>query len=437
MNRPGTRSGRDVVCGPSNASHSHGAPEFLPGGRAVVFHVRFSGGIQVQKATQLAVFDLQTGVRRMLLEGNNPRYAPATRELVFARGDTLWRASFDIERLEITGEPVPIVNRIGSTPGGFAMFAVSAAGSLAYIPGGVTGGVEPRTLVLMDRQGREERLPGLDPNPYGSVRVSPDGTPLAFHITAGGNVWTYDLARGARAVVTTDAANNRTPVWSADGQHIVFSSDRDQPGRHGLYRRRADGTGPIERVLGAEVGPQLYAHGWSTDGRLLFVRTGDRRPDIMVHSLEAGKTELLIETPSMEDHPAVSPNGRWIAYHSDVSGRTEIYVDRSPQLVYRQPVSVDGGQVPHWSPTGHALYYLSADGRRLMAVAIEAGSTFKAGKPTVLFEGTVPPPEGPSHPYDVMPDGKRFVVIKNAAQSLGQSDPVELVVVHNWASEQK
>ena len=307
----------------------HVWPEFLPGGEAVLFTITpATGGIE---NAQIAVLDLRTGTSKVLIRGGSHAHYVPTGHLVYGVAGTLRAVAFDLGRLEVVGTPAPVLEGVVTTGTGAADVAVAANGSLVYVPGGAGGGGQ-QTVVSVDRQGRASPLPGLPPDSYRDVRVSPDGARLA--LATQDDVWIYDFARATLSRLTTDPAPDRSPLWTPDGQRIIFTSRR--AGYPELFWRPADGTGSDERLLArAKDLIDLRADGWSADGRqLLFTEVSP--------SIQSAIGQIAIERPSdvkmlvksefCNDFAAVSPDGRWMAYDSNVSGRYEIYVERYPEL---------------------------------------------------------------------------------------------------------
>jgi serine/threonine-protein kinase len=315
---------------------------------------------------------------------------------------------------------------------GVARASVSADGTLAYLVG--TAGAL-RTVVRVDRQGREETLPGLAPNSYSMVRVSPDGTRLAYTAGSPPDLWTYDFSRGTSVRVTSDDAFDRAPLWTRDGLRLVFSSSG--PTRPDLYIRNADGTGAVERFLSTSVTTSgIDPEAWSADGKTLVLSVLHKGiPDIAAVDLD-GEPRLrdLIAIPSIDVSAAVSPDGRWLAYQSDMSGSFEVYVERFPELGDRQKISTSGGNQPRWAPKGGELFYQGADGRQVFAVPMSAGAKLTAGTATRLFEGPFMPASPVVRPFDVTPDG-RFIMIKSP--NVDPNASATVVVVQNWLEELK
>jgi serine/threonine-protein kinase len=310
-----------------------------------------------------------------------------------------------------------------------ANYGISDGGSLVYVLG--AGGGTRRTLVWVDRQGREEpiEVPG---RAYVYARLSPDGTRIALDIRDQENdIWIWDLARQTLARLTFDPGLNRSPVWTPDGKRLAFSAQRDNA--ENIYWQAADGSGapePLTEIPNASVFPHVF----SSDGTH-FLFTSIAPPyDISRVSLTADrKPELLLQTPFDETNPDLSPDGRWLAYQSNESGRTEIYVRPYPDLnAGRWQISTAGGARPLWNPNGRELFYYLAPGT-LMSVPVELGTTFKAGTPQVIFQGQYAIPQA-GRQYSVSPDGRRFLMIKLPAAT-GDAPPPQIIVVQNWFEE--
>ena len=405
---------------------SHRHPWFLPNGKSVLF----SAGVR-EEFTQasIEVLSLETGERKILHQGGYfARYSP-TGHLVFMQEDTLFAAPFDLDRLELTGSPTPILDGVWTNFSGDAQFAFSQTGTLLYLRGGDTIGTR-NVLVWADREGGEELLDG-EPRGHSYVRISPEGRHAAVGVDA--DIWIYDLVRETRTRLTFDPAGDGFPLWTLDGQRVVFSSFRD---RGGLFWRSADGTDQAKQLAAPRVpatsgrfGP--IAHFFSPDETKLVVdeRGEDSRVDLLVLSMEEGEpsSQPLLRTPSSEEQAAISPDGRWMAYESDESGQYDVYVRPFPNVDEGLwQISVEGGRAPVWGPQGGELFYHS--GQALMVVRIETESNFTHGSPQVLFPRNLP---NPWRSYDVHPDGQRFLMIKE----IEQRD--ELMVVLNWFEELK
>ena len=312
----------EILTTPDEASGevNHAWPEFLPGGRAVLFTVL--GGTAAQDRT-VAVLDLDTNERRTLVPGgSNPRYAP-TGHILYGAGGVLFAVPFDLDRLEVTGDPVPLLEDVMMSANGAVNFALSANGSLAYATGTGAGVGGERTLVWVDRAGMEEPV-GAEPRRYQEFALSPDGTRVAAQVGAsdGQDVWIYDLARNTFSRLTFGAGNEEFPTWTPDGTRVAFGPP--------VSWKAADGTGEVETLGGdGSWSPQAF----TPDGRTVIVRqnTGGKR-ELGVLTLDDGHVERLMESEFSQRNAALSPDGRWLAYQSNESGQTEVYVRPFPDV---------------------------------------------------------------------------------------------------------
>ncbi|MHC4171450.1 MAG: protein kinase domain-containing protein [Planctomycetota bacterium] len=403
-------------------------PEILPGAEAVLFDITEAIGSEAQ----IVVLSLETGEQKIVAErASRPRYVP-TGHVVYEQQGTLMAAPFDIDRLETTGPPVPVAeSRMVGSDRLPIQFAFSTDGSLIYAPG-AAGVEERRRLVWVDRKGVVEPLQ-FPADAYSTPRLSPDSRRLALQIVRDQiDVWILDLDRGTRSRFTFDPAFDGNTLWRPDGGRVAFASTRDVSVN--IFWRPADGSGPAEQITRSENG--LWPHSWSPDGQILaFAEVKpDGNIDIGLLSLEGEPTtRVLLDSPSSEDYPAISPDGRWIAYTSDETGRNEVYIQPFPNLGGKWPVSTEGGDQPIWSPDGRELFY--HNGQAMMAVAIETEPSLTVGKPEILFEG--PYVFSRSRDYDISPDGQRFLMIKESEEIEETSARTELIVVENWFEELK
>ena len=407
-------------------------PQMLPGGEWVLFTVRKGPGDWNE--AQIVAQSVMTRERVVILDGGqDARYVP-TGHLVYNLNNVLLAVPFDVDSREVTGSPVPLVEEVrevDNQPG--AQFSVSTTGSLVYLPGSA-GGDEVVSLTWVDRNGDEEPLPA-PPQVYDHTRVSPDGTRVAVDITAGDNtdIWIWDLNRERLTQLTFDEGLDDFPLWTPDSERVVFRSTRDAGG---LFWQAADGTGQVERIKEGLARP--YA--WAADGRLVF----DQEADIGVLTMEGERTvELLLDTEFNETHPALSPDGRWLAYLSDETGEPRIYVKPFPNVnggLWN--VSLGNGRFPVWSPDGRELFYASPTA--MMVAQVETDPTFSSGTPEPLFslsgptgaEQMVGGPLG-GRRFDIAPDGDRFIIRTSGAVEQTDDDaPFDgLIFVENWFEE--
>ena len=304
-----------VVLSPDGETvvYVHAAPDILPDGRAVLFSTFPDPTVVLQS--------LDTGERKRLIEGERPHYVP-TGHLVFFRGSTLWAAPFDLDRGEITGTAAPVLE------GAVGAVATATNGLLANV-----SGLPPaRRLVWVDREGREQPL-DLEPGPYSDLELSPDDQRIALTMRAafeGDDVWVYDVGRGTRTLAAGGPGLDLYPVWTPDGESLVYSSDQGHGGGRNLFRRAADGTGDVEQLTTSPA--QQSPWSWSLSGDVLvFQELTETGWHIFGLSLDGSGVSTLIETPGGELEGAVSPNGQWLAYASRESGQSQIYVTPFPR----------------------------------------------------------------------------------------------------------
>jgi hypothetical protein len=403
-------------------------PEFLPGGKAVLFAAG-TNALNFSNA-QVAVQSVGTGQRRNLIQGaTHPLYAPPG-HLVYAQGGSLMAVPFDPQRLTATGVAVPVVEGVLQSPvSGAAQYSFSATGSLVYVPGGVQSA--PSRLAWVSRNGAEQPL-AAPAHAYRGPRLSPDGRRVAVSIVEQETqMWLYDLARDTLTRFTFEGHANYSLAWTPDGKRIALNSNKEGP--LNLFWQLADGSGSLERLTTNE---NTHAPvSWSPDGQLLafFEVNPTTGYDIWVLRLGDRKAQPFLRTPFNESVPQFSPDGRWLAYLSDESGRYEIYVQPYPGPGAKWQISTEGGTEPLWNRSGRELFYRNGD--KMMAVDIATQPGFTAGKPRMLFEGQYLPTPATFPNYDVAPDGQRFLMLKPSEQTA--SAPTQINVVLNWTEELK
>ena len=311
-------------------------PEFLPDGKTVLFTI---GGAN---SFQIAVLSLETGEKKIVVEGGREAHYAPTGHLVYEAADTgtLMAVAFDPERLEIKGKPVPVFQGIRASPGGTVDYAFSDDGTLVYVPAQSDA---KRTLVWVDRQGKTQPLTEIQ-RAFLRPRLSPDGRRVAVTIGTANqaNIWIYDIARGTLTPLTFDG-HSRFPVWAPDGKRLAFASDRT--GFLNLFWMPADGTGEAQQ-LSTSLERQTPAS-WSPDGVLVYTQsTRGTDGDIWVLSLDGEwEPRQFYATQFFELHPMLSPDGRWIAFVSAQSGQNEVYLKPYPGPGGMIQISTDGGPV--------------------------------------------------------------------------------------------
>ena len=403
-------------------------PHVLPGGRAVLLTVPSPRGGSVDDAT-IVVQRLDTGERRELVrEGAQAVYSP-TGHLIFGRGAALMAVPFDLAALAVRGAPLPVAEHVSRDTVRGGRYALAGDGTLVY----TRETADERPLLWVDRQGRAEPIKA-PPHTFLDPRVSPEGGRIAVQGADGDNdVWILDLSRGSLARLTFDPGEDETPIWSPDGTRVAWATQRSGRPRQ-VLERRADGSGD-ERVIWTTE-RHAHLHDWSPDGQELLVtqegESGAR--NIWLVPVAGGTARPLLQGPFEECNPRFSPDGRWLAYSSDESGRFEVYVEKLPELDRKVQVSVGGGDRPVWTAHGREIVYRGADGQvASVRFSPERIGLPRVGRPLPLFPDSYGAAIGrTSHvDYDVHPDGTRFVMV--GGQLGGAS--YEMAVVLGWFAE--
>ncbi len=439
--RIGTDGGTPEPILESDDEKGYVTPDVLPGGEAVLVVVRpgSRGGGSASDGS-IALLSLATSeIRELIRGGFRPRYV-STGHVLFARDGDLWAAPFDLDRLEITGPEVPVVQNVQQTGfQGGAAYAFSDDGVLMYLLGSeVSSEVGGRSLLWVDRQGNVEPL-AVGSGQYINPRLSPDGQKLAVAISdaAGPDIWIYDLDRGSFSRLTF-RGDTFNPLWAPDGQSVVFDAGSLTEGL-GIYRKAADGTGDAEPIVSTIFEESTAPRSFSPDGAELVVEQCQAQNcDLYLLSLTDGETlRPLLQENYSEHQPAISPDGKWLAYVSLETAREEIYVRPFPNVQDRKwPISLEGGVAPRWGPSGRELFYRSGDA--VIVVTIDTESGFSVGNPTTLFSrslysGAGNVMGGPI--YDISPDGQRFLMMRIEELSDQDSSETKLHVVENWFEE--
>jgi serine/threonine protein kinase len=402
------------------------APQMLPDGKSFIFTDITSQPFKVM------VQSLETEERKELLLGDTAQYLP-TGHLVYAVENDLFAVPFDLDKLEVAGTPISMIQGV-LREGGAPQYAVSDSGTLIYIPG--TSVDVGRILVWVDRSGREETIEA-PPRAYAYAHLSPDGTRVALDIRDQENdIWIWDLARKNLSRLSFDPGLNRGGIWTPDGEKIAFSADRD--GDENIYWQTADGSGieePLTKIPEALFVPNAF----SPDGRHLLFSTALPPYDIDLLSLnDNAEPKSLLETDFNEQNPQISLDGRWRAYQSDESGILQVYVRPFPDVdAGKWQISSDGGSRPLWNRNGRELFYYVEPGT-IMAVPVETGTSFSAGTPEMVFKGEYISPQSGLQ-YSVTPDGQKFLMIKNATNVQDSSVQMrrKINIIVNWFEELK
>ena len=434
--RVSSAGGKPVEFGtPLEGAVSQRWPQALPNGTHILYSE--NAGTLGWDSANVVVAPISNGQPKVLIQGGyyaryvapSPRLAPgATGHIVFLQQGTVFAAPFDLNTLAITGPQFPAFDALATnSASGGAQYAVSAEGTLVFLPGSATGTLSG-PMSWMTKDGKITALRAA-PTQWAEPRFSPDGNRVAVGLNDGKqiDIWLYDWNRDVATQLTFDPNRDRAPIWSPEGTRIVFSSDRAQPGgAYNLYMMNADGTGAVTRLTDSP-SPQV-AFSWHPSGRYIFFQ--EARPgtnnDLMVLPLEGdeksgwkpGTSTVFLSTPENELYPRISPDGRWLAYFTATGTGTEVFVRPFPGPGGMWRVSTDGGAFAQWSSKkSNELLYLHAPSSRIMAVPYSVvGDSFRPEKPRVWSPGGYRG-MGVLDPYAVHPDGTRVVVSVIASDS--------------------
>jgi serine/threonine-protein kinase len=430
---PATGGEPQVIAKPDLAKGetTYEARTVLPEG-TVVFTILTAGNDK----PRVVALNRKTGQRKTLVKGADRTFFYAdTGQLLFGEGSDVRAVRFDLPSIEVVGEPVTVLEQVTTTRGR-THFGISRAGSLVYMTGGASSagddGSTQRSLVWVDRQGREQPLPAPR-RPYAYPRLSPDGTRVAVDIRdQDRDIWIWDLARQSLRRLTFDPKEDLYPVWTPDGQRIVFSSTR--AGAPNLFWQPADGTGSAERLTTGS-NPQL-AYAMSSLRDVLFRedKAGSGN-DLHVLHLEGRRTESVVHLGFGENNADLSPDGRWLAYQSGESGQLEVYVRPFPRVDDgRWQISTGGGGKPVWTRNGRELCFLS--NLLVACAAVQTTPTFSAGAPSTVLKARYWNFQA-GRTFDVSADGQRFLMVKDESTDDPTASQGNLVVVLNWVEELK
>ncbi|MGH8248792.1 MAG: hypothetical protein ACREUU_20475, partial [Gammaproteobacteria bacterium] len=409
------------------AEMSHRFPQFLTDSRHFVYFIQ--SGRPETRGVYAGSLDDPGRKTRLIHSDSNAIYSPALNGhpgyLLWVRQQTLLAQQLNERSLRLEGEPSPVDEGIGLNRSfNLAEISASASGTLVY-----NGGGGRRRIEWINRSGTVIGAAAEEADYYG-VRISPDGSRAAVSRVEGPSnqdLWLLDLRRGQRTHYTFEPGSEIDVVWSPDSRQVVFSSAREGPYR--LFRRDSMGSGQAEQLT--TTGNLQRAHDWSRDGQVLLYsdvspQTGT---DLWLLSMAGKHTPVaFLTTPFNEADGQFRPvagDRRWIAYSSDESGRDEIFVRRFPDSGAKWQVSSDGGSYPRWRADGNEIFFMSADGKLMAAGVRDRDGALDLDSPRALFPIF---PQGLPHPYDVAPDGRRFLVLTPAEDGRSQ----DLTVVLNW-----
>jgi serine/threonine-protein kinase len=407
----------------------HLFPSVLPGGRGILFTIVEPGR---PDDAQVAVLEPNTGQHRVLIRGGSQAEYLEPGYLVYGAAGTLRAVRFDLATLQVAGDHLPVVENVMMTPTGTAYFAVSREGTLVYVP--ATGPlVPPRSLVWVDRQGREEPT-GAPSRAYASARLSPDGTRVAVDIRDQENdIWIWELGRGILRKLTQGPAHDWFPIWTPDGENVIFTSDR--AGIQNLYLQAATGLGTPIRLTTSPTAQ--WATAVAPQGAIVGHQFGASTSFDLFLLPGRSSAKPLVQDPLAQSTGEVSPDGRYLVYQSNESGGFEIYVRPFPDVDgAKWQVSTGGGTRPVWAKSGRELFYLERSGS-LVALPVETSGSFSWGNPVAVLRNLPDDYQVLLRSFDVAPDGKRFLMLREQSGGGVRQTSAEIVVVLNWIEELK
>ena len=416
-------------------------PDLLPGSKALIYSSLPSQNGGDWNNAEIVAQVLPNGPRRVLVKGAHYGRYVATGHIVYLHDGTVFAAPLDIDRLELTGPPIPVVESVASTTNnGAGQLSLARNGTLAYVGGASAESKAP--IDWLEQSGRTTSMRATRSD-WSSPRFSPDGTRLAVDISDGtqADIWVYEWARDTLSRVTFDPTDDLRPVWTPDSRRITFASKRG--GTQNIYWQAADGTGEVQKLTD---GPYPKVPGsWHPSGKFLsyFETTPKTNFDIMILPMEGNETQgwkpgtptVFLGAPYVESTPEFSPDGRWLAYMSTESGGPEIYVRPFPGPGGKWQVTNGGADDPTWSRKTNDFFYFGGNNSRLWHVAYSTdGGSFRVGKPQVWAETVIQPrPRAPSRDLDLHPDGQRFAI----APGLAAAQIDKVVLVFNFFDELK
>ncbi len=411
----------------------HSWPSFMPDGKHFLF-LSFSDSVSAGDETLLMVGNIESEETKKLgISDSRAVYHPSG-HILYRKDKILVAHPFDADKLEFTGDPIPVANDVTSASER-ALFSVSDGGQLVYLRGTAESA---REIVVCDRDGKELRRIGA-PERYENIALSPDGKRLAYDVTGENlttaDIWVRDLERDVSSRLTFDPGIDAWPVWNPDGASIYFTSNRrggTNSNGWDLYRRQANGIGDDQRItVNDSMG--VLTQSLSTDGKTMIVMSATGGADIHRVDLESGAIEPLLTSQFFERWATLSPNGRYLAYTCNESGRPEIYVRELSPTGGKWQVSSNRGRMPQWRADGKELFFVNYESDFLaVPVNLEGGLSF--GQPKILFNRPYYFEASASHAsYQVSKDGLEFLIITTESRS----GTAEFVVVQNWLEELK
>jgi eukaryotic-like serine/threonine-protein kinase len=424
---------------PHAPADSHRWPQFLPGGRTVIFTSSIASGSFDE--ADIVAYSADSGKSKTILHGGSYARYLSNGYLVYLHNGTLFAVPFDTKRLELTGQPSPVLEGVSTNPEtGGAQFSVSDAGTLVYVAGSAAS--RDVSIYWMDAAGKFTPLRET-PGNCSDLAISPDGKRLAMDISDGkrSDIWEYDWERDTLTRITFAGVTNIDPIWTPDGQRIVYAST-EKGAATNLWWIRADGGGDAQRLTESKNAQIPWS--WSPDGKILayFENNPATGFDVITMPVEGsvksgwkpGQSKPFVNTTFNEILPAFSPDGKWIAYQSNESGVSEIYVRPFPGPGGKWQISAGGGAYPEWSRDGKELFYRAPDLKMMAANYTESGDSFRADKPRVWSPGQFANRQYTRN-FSLHPDGKRFAVLKAPGTDAGAPPITKVNFIFNLFDE--
>jgi Tol biopolymer transport system component len=409
---------------------THRWPWFLPDGRHFLFLIRFTGGGTEPTRSAIWIGSLD-GKRSELIHSVDSQPVYASGHVLFVRDRTLLAQPFSPGSRKLLGDAFPVAEHLQDLTGyNLSMFSAAGTGSFIYAGGGSVGVSQ---LAWYDRSGK--RLEALgEPGTIARPRLSHDEKRIAMDVrdssSSNTDVWVLDIARKTQTRLTFSPGFDGYPIWSPDDAQIAFSSDRKSPGD--IYVKSSSGTGEEKAVLASDVDKTPYS--WSSDGKTIAFsgidpKAKNRTGMLGTVSIADGKTSPFAANPFNQGEPSFSPDGKWIAYTSNESGKFEVYVRTFPDAGGKWQISSSGGEDPLWSRDGTEIFF--DVGTRVMSVPVRTSPTFEAGAPQLLFEAPIRGDSGVQ--FDAAADGKKFLVDADVTESA----EAPITLVQNWLAKKR